>query len=1039
MKRSFYVIFCLLGCFYLNAQYTISGTVTIGPDQDPLPGWLIFAESQDGTVFDEIETDTDGFYSLSVDIDNTNPTIILISSIDPCTGVLVQEQILASSTQTDYTVDLDLCGFIDPPVTDSCQAFFTSQTIDDGTLSIQFTNLSSTIDPIDVFEWDFGDGNISSEESPIHTYQSGGVYGVTLSITSGNCTDSELSFLTIFDLDNCDCPDTLNPVCVVDFTGELITYENSCLAECAGYPSDVQFSCDADCFCPTFLSPVCVVDNSGDTLTFDNHCFASCEGFTADQWFACDVASSDPCDCNDVLQPVCVLDSEGNQIGFDSPCQAECAGFTVDQFIVCDPCPVDLSEFGIDEICVVNASGDTISYTNICEATIDGYDFGQFFICGTFDCSNCSNEYDPVCVLLPGGNETFKFSNECLAFCAGYSSDDFVDCQPADPCDCGHDLLLVCVENEEGEQLQFENPCQAICAGYTEDQFMFCDPCPIDIVFGFPTDSVYCGIGEDGDTITFANLCEALFLGYDFEDLFACGDIGTDCNCFHVFDPVCVNDSISGEIIEFENSCFAECAGYTNDQFVLCNPLDTCECDGEPFQPICVLDENGEQVSFENPCLAKCAGHFEFEFVVCDPCPYDITIDFPENLQLCAIIEQTDETITFETICEAAFAGFSVEDLFLCDTTPTPPIECQAEFTANPISDDGLSLQFESFGESFDGSPVVVWSWDFGDGNVSTEQNPIHTYAAPGMYEVTLTISTLEGCTSTVSFGILAGEDDGSGMTDIQCQSFFFVEQPDPENLLLFQFVDVTLGAVEAWSWDFGDGGTSDQQHPIYEYAEPGEYTVTLTATGNGCQSVVSITLQVGDDIFYGDFDCRAWFLPIITSDSTVFFFNLSSADAETFAWSLGDGTGSSDYEIFHTYPGPGTYTVSLTIESNEGCQNTFSATITLGEEVQNFVSQPSFRILNSTSEVDRAEAVKLLVAPNPTAGDVQIQWQSLSSGQVDYQLVDAQGRLTLNGRTEAIAGINQLTLSLADQPAGMYMIRLRTAEGIAVQRLIKK
>ena len=47
-------------------------------------------------------------------------------------------------------------------------------------------------------------------------------------------------------------------------------------------------------------------------------------------------------------------------------------------------------------------------------------------------------------------------------------------------------------------------------------------------------------------------------------------------------------------------------------------------------------------------------------------------------------------------------------------------------------------------------------------------------------------------------------------------------------------FTDESLPTPTAWAWDFGDGGTSTQQHPVHTYASAGSYTVALTATNLG-------------------------------------------------------------------------------------------------------------------------------------------------------------------------------------------------------------
>jgi PKD repeat protein len=48
---------------------------------------------------------------------------------------------------------------------------------------------------------------------------------------------------------------------------------------------------------------------------------------------------------------------------------------------------------------------------------------------------------------------------------------------------------------------------------------------------------------------------------------------------------------------------------------------------------------------------------------------------------------------------------------------------------------------------------------------------------------------------------------------------------------LLVQFTDLSVNSPLSWAWDFGDGGTSTEQHPEHEYTAPGSYTVSLTVT----------------------------------------------------------------------------------------------------------------------------------------------------------------------------------------------------------------
>ena len=76
---------------------------------------------------------------------------------------------------------------------------------------------------------------------------------------------------------------------------------------------------------------------------------------------------------------------------------------------------------------------------------------------------------------------------------------------------------------------------------------------------------------------------------------------------------------------------------------------------------------------------------------------------------------------------------------------PPPPSAPTASFAGSPTT--GSAPLAVSFSDSSTGGPTS-WSWDFGDGGSSTAQNPVHTYAAPGTYTVTLTVSNSAGSDS---------------------------------------------------------------------------------------------------------------------------------------------------------------------------------------------------------------------------------------------------------------------------------------------------
>lgn len=77
-----------------------------------------------------------------------------------------------------------------------------------------------------------------------------------------------------------------------------------------------------------------------------------------------------------------------------------------------------------------------------------------------------------------------------------------------------------------------------------------------------------------------------------------------------------------------------------------------------------------------------------------------------------------------------------------------------AAFTYN---DNGLTVDFTDQSTDPDGT-IVSWSWNFGDGNTSTSQNPTHTYAADGTYPVTLTVTDNLGATDNTSQNVTVAD-----------------------------------------------------------------------------------------------------------------------------------------------------------------------------------------------------------------------------------------------------------------------------------------
>jgi PKD repeat protein len=147
--------------------------------------------------------------------------------------------------------------------------------------------------------------------------------------------------------------------------------------------------------------------------------------------------------------------------------------------------------------------------------------------------------------------------------------------------------------------------------------------------------------------------------------------------------------------------------------------------------------------------------------------------------------------------------------------TQKPPV---ADFT---FSADLLTVTFTDQSYDPDGT-IVSWSWDFGDTNTSTQQNPVHTYGAKGTYNVTLTVTDNDGATDYISKDVTVDDGltpevyvDDIGMTALRQGSKYYARavitiRDTDNNLVSGANVYITWsGAVSGTaSGTTGTGGT---------------------------------------------------------------------------------------------------------------------------------------------------------------------------------------------------------------------------------------
>ncbi len=231
------------------------------------------------------------------------------------------------------------------------------------------------------------------------------------------------------------------------------------------------------------------------------------------------------------------------------------------------------------------------------------------------------------------------------------------------------------------------------------------------------------------------------------------------------------------------------------------------------------------------------------------------------------------------------------------------------------------------------------YKWDFGDGNPDTSASPVHIYTVPGIFQVDLK-TVYNGCQS-FHYALRDTVDSPSAVAHISYACI-------PRNVVSFS--DYSLGD-DSHLWSFGDGFTTTAANPVHTYPSVSIYSVTLTTsnTRSGCRDTGRYVINLNhlntsfttfhptickgildtfaDTVFNKTFIDSTyvtkykWYADGIVTDSLVTFYT-----ADT---------------IYHAFSTAGTHSVALVLTDNHGCLDTLSTTVVVPNPIDSFNFSP--------------------------------------------------------------------------------------------------
>ncbi len=312
---------------------------------------------------------------------------------------------------------------------------------------------------------------------------------------------------------------------------------------------------------------------------------------------------------------------------------------------------------------------------------------------------------------------------------------------------------------------------------------------------------------------------------------------------------------------------------------------------------------------------------------------------------------------------------------------------------------NGLTMSFTNTSTG-----ATSWAWDFGDGTTSTLENPTHTFANSGIYQVCLRASNA-GCPSS-QFCFLNLQVTGTPSNNAPIANLSTSQTNVCEGSSI-TFSDQSTSNPTSWNWTFlgGNPSTSTQQNPVISYANSGIYNVQLIVSNNNGSDTILLTNYITIN------STPSANYTYAANGLSVNYTNQSTGGATSWLWSFGDGNYSNQTSPQHTYTQPGNYSVCLTA-SNPSCNDDIKC-----DSVHIF----------PTSIEGRSTSTLLKIFPNPTHQKLNVQLKGNTNEKYYLKLTDGLGRILIEKKYQSAYEISE-QIDVSNLPSGTYILMINNS-----------